>query len=362
MTLDLSDQIQLKLDQLTKPQGSLGQLERIVKRVALNQQTLTPVCSDTLVCVFAADHGLAESGVSAFPQAVTGQMVMNFLSGGAAINVFSKQAGAHFKLVDCGIKEAVENQPLAPGLLAEGLLINCRIAAGTKNSLHGPAMTEQQFQTCLDNGKQLVADWITAGYQLVALGEMGIGNTSSAALLMNALTDIPLAQCVGRGTGHDDAGLANKLDILQQVVNNAPKFNPAQLPAQLPAQQSIQQSAQKIGAYFSGFEIATMAGVILAAHQSKLTLLIDGFIVASAALLAKKLSPQPLDELLFAHEGDEAGHSALLSIMNAEAILSMNLRLGEGSGAALAIPLVKSAVAMLNDMASFASAGVSNKS
>jgi nicotinate-nucleotide--dimethylbenzimidazole phosphoribosyltransferase len=346
MTLDLSDQIQLKLDQLTKPQGSLGQLERIAKRVALNQQTLTPVCSDTLVCVFAADHGLAESGVSAFPQAVTGQMVMNFLSGGAAINVFSRQARAHFKLVDCGIKEAVENQPLAPGLLTEGLLINCRIAAGTKNSLHGPAMTEQQFQTCLDNGKQLVSDWITAGYQLVALGEMGIGNTSSAALLMNALTDIPLAQCVGRGTGHDDAGLANKLDILQQVVNNAPKFNPA----------------QQIGAYFSGFEIATMAGVIMAANKSKLTLLIDGFIVASAALLAKKLSPQPLDELLFAHEGDEAGHGALLSIMNAEAILSMNLRLGEGSGAALAIPLVKSAVAMLNDMASFASAGVSNKS
>jgi nicotinate-nucleotide--dimethylbenzimidazole phosphoribosyltransferase len=345
MTLDLSDQIQLKLDQLTKPQGSLGQLERIAKRVALNQQTLTPVCSDTLVCIFAADHGLAESGVSAFPQAVTGQMVMNFLSGGAAINVFSKQAGAHFKLVDCGIKEAVENQPLA-----EGLLINCRIAAGTQNSLHGPAMTEQQFQTCLDNGKQLVAHWITAGYQLVALGEMGIGNTSSAALLMNALTDIPLAQCVGRGTGHDDAGLANKLDILQKVVNNAPKFN------------SVQQSTQQIGAYFSGFEIATMAGVIMAANKSKLTLLIDGVIVASAALLAKKLSTQPLDELLFAHQGDEAGHSALLSIMNAEAILSMNLRLGEGSGAALAIPLVKSAVAMINDMASFASAGVSNKS
>jgi nicotinate-nucleotide--dimethylbenzimidazole phosphoribosyltransferase len=341
MTLDLSDQIQLKLDQLTKPQGSLGQLERIAKRVALNQQTLTPVCTETLVCVFAADHGLAESGVSAFPQAVTGQMVMNFLSGGAAINVFSRQAGAHFKLVDCGIKEAVENQQLA-----EGLLINCRIAAGTKNSLHGPAMTEQQFQTCLDNGKQLVAQWITAGYQLVALGEMGIGNTSSAALLMNVLTDIPLGQCVGRGTGHDDAGLANKLNILQQVVNNAPKLN----------------SAQQIGAYYSGFEIATMAGVILAANKSKITLLIDGFIVASAALLAKKISTQPLDELLFAHQGDEAGHSALLSIMNAEAILSMNLRLGEGSGAALAIPLVKSAVAMINDMASFASAGVSNKS
>ena len=337
--MNLGDQIQNKLDQLTKPQGSLGQLERIAMRVALNQQSLSPSVDVRRAAVFAADHGLAAAGVSAFPQQVTGQMVMNFLNGGAAINVFSRQAGADFELIDCGTLSP------PPENLRGTVYQDYRIAAGSKNMLHGAAMSVAQLESCLGNGAAIVQRWLQQGLQLVALGEMGIGNTSSAALLMAAFTGLPLAQCVGRGTGHDDAGLQRKLTLLQQVQQQAP------------TQMSVKQTA----AYFAGFEIATLAGVILAARTTPLTLLVDGFIVTSAALLARQLDPDAIAPLLFAHQGEEQGHQRLLAELQAEPLLTMGLRLGEGSGAALAMPLVVNAVAMLNDMASFASAAVSQK-
>lgn len=338
--MTFSQQIQAKLDQLTKPQGSLGQLEHIALQVALNQRTLTPDVSQALVCICAADHGLAESGVSAFPQAVTRQMVLNFLNGGAAINVFSRQAGADFELLDCGIKE-----PVVPPANSAATLLNYRIASGTENCLHAEAMTAEQFRQALHYGEERVGHWLQSGYQLIALGEMGIGNTSSAALLMSALTGQPIEQCVGRGTGHDDAGLARKLDILTQAR----------------ARLDASASPEQIGACFGGFEIVTLAGMIMAAQGTPLTLIVDGFIVTAAALLAEALQPGCCESVLFAHEGDEQAHASLLDHLNADPILKLNLRLGEGSGAALVIPIVRSAVAMLNEMASFTDAGVSGK-
>lgn len=334
--MNLEQAVQNKLDNLTKPQGALGQLENIAKQVALIQKTASPKIDKTIVAIFAADHGLAEAGVSAFPQEVTGQMVQNFLAGGAAINVFSKQARADFELIDCGIKVEPEDH---------ALLTKLRIAAGTKNMLQEPAMSQSQFQQCLKNGETLFERWQLQGYQLVALGEMGIGNTSSAAMLMSILLELPLTDCVGRGTGHNDEGLKKKLNILGQVKEQFASLN----------------SPSDIGATVSGFEIATMTGVILASINSSVTLVIDGFIVTSAVLLAQRINSDAINNLIFSHQSDEAGHKKMLSALNAEPILKLGLRLGEGSGAALVIPLIRSAVAMLNEMASFSSAGVSTQ-
>lgn len=327
-----------KIQHKTKPLGALGQLEMVALQIGLIQQSMTPQLRQPSMLVFAGDHGIAQSGVSPYPQAVTAQMVLNFLNGGAAINVFSRQAGIALRVIDAGV-----NHTFAPSTQ----LINAKVGMGTANFLQSPAMTLSECESAIARGTEIARAEIKAGSNILGFGEMGIGNTSSASCLMSVLLDIPIAQCVGRGTGLDDAGLAKKIDVLTQAIT-LHALNATDLYTVLTA--------------FGGFEIAMMVGAMLAAAEQKAVLLIDGFIVTSALLVASRIQPDVLDYCIFSHQSDEHAHQMLLAKLKAKPLLSLGLRLGEGTGAALAYPLVQNAVNFLNEMASFESAGVSERS
>ncbi|MBC8058280.1 MAG: nicotinate-nucleotide--dimethylbenzimidazole phosphoribosyltransferase [Rhizobiales bacterium] len=330
----LALRLQQRLDQLTKPRGSLGRLEALALQIGLIQRTERPALQAPQMVVFAADHGLAAQGVSAYPSEVTAQMVENFLAGGAAISVLARQHGLALTVVDAGVRSE-----LAP---RAGLLI-ARIAAGTADSSLGPAMSDAQCAQAIERGRHVVRQ---LPGNAVLLGEMGIGNTSSAALLVARLGGHDIAGCVGRGTGLDDAGFAHKLTVLRRVL----------------AVHSAAREPLAALAAFGGFEIAMLVGAALQAAEERRVIVVDGFIVSAAMLVASKLSPTLLECCVFAHRSEEAGHSLLLDTLGAEPLLQLGLRLGEGSGAALAWPLVESAVRLLAEMASFASAGVSERS
>jgi nicotinate-nucleotide--dimethylbenzimidazole phosphoribosyltransferase len=334
--------LQQKIDQKTKPLGALGRLEELALQISLIQNTLTPILNKPVVLVFAGDHGIAASGVSPYPQAVTAQMVLNFLAGGAAINVFAKQNNMALRVIDAGVNHDFAAQPN---------LINAKIAKGTQNFLHTPAMTQTQCEQALTRGASLAQTEIAAGSNVLAFGEMGIANTSSASCLMSVLCALPIEDCVGRGTGLDDADLAKKTDILKQAIVHHGLKNDV-----------MQDDAMQVLATFGGFEIAMMAGAMLGAAQQKALLIIDGFIATAALLVASKLQPNILHYCVFAHCSGEAGHKRLLEHLGAKPLLDLGLRLGEGTGAALAYPLVQAAVNFLNNMASFESANISEKS
>ena len=332
----LSDQLQRKIDNKTKPLGALGKLEMLAKKIGLIQNTLSPRLREPVMLVFAGDHGIAESGVSPYPQAVTGQMVQNFLAGGAAINVLARQNGISLRVIDAGVNADFSAHPE---------LIHAKVGKGTRNFLHEPAMTAAQCNASMAKGAALVEQEINNGSNVIAFGEMGIGNTSSAAALMCILGKFPLEACIGRGTGLDDAGLARKREIIQQAI----------------ASRSVGADVREVLATFGGFEIAMMVGGMLQAAESGAVLLIDGFIVTAALLAASRMEPAVLDYCVFSHQSDESGHARLLWHLGAEPLLNLDMRLGEGTGAALAYPLLAAAVNFLNDMASFDSAGVSKK-
>lgn len=332
----LAQQLQNKIDSKTKPLGALGQLETLAQQIGLVQQTESPKLSAPQMLVFAGDHGAAKAGVSAYPQDVTWQMVENFLAGGAAINVFTRTYGLPLVVVDCGVAHEFGERPG---------LINCKLGNGTENYLRVPAMTAEQCSQAIANGAALVADYAKRGCNVIGLGEMGIGNTASASLLTHCLSGQSLDVCVGRGTGLDDAGLNRKRELLAKALERTGTIND---PAQV-----LQQ--------FGGFEIATMVGVILAAAERRMVVMIDGFVVGAAALVACKLYPAARDYCVYCHRSAEAGHRVQLAAMDAEPLLDLGMRLGEGTGVALAWPLVQGAVAFFNEMASFASAGVSEK-
>jgi nicotinate-nucleotide--dimethylbenzimidazole phosphoribosyltransferase len=335
-TLDAA--LRARIDGKTKPPGSLGRLEELAIQIGRVQQSLTPRLVKPTIVVCAGDHGAAKAGISAYPQEVTWQMVENFLAGGAAINVFARANGLDLIIVDCGV--AHDFGPRAG-------LIDAKVGAGgTASWLDGPAMTLEQCQQALENGARIVADLYEEGCNVVGFGEMGIGNTAAASLITHCLSGAPLEACVGRGTGLDDAGLARKLRLLQQGLAAW-------------AQRSDEPLA--VLARFGGFEIATMTGGMLAAARRGMLVLIDGFIAGAAALAAANLSPAFLDYAVFSHLSQEAGHRAQLAHLGVKPLLDLDLRLGEGTGCALAWPLVKAALAMLNEMASFADAGVSGK-
>ena len=335
-TLDAA--LRAKIDGKTKPPGSLGRLEELAIQIGRVQQSLTPQLVKPTIVVCAGDHGAAKAGISAYPQEVTWQMVENFLAGGAAINVFARANGLDLIIVDCGV--AHDFGPRAG-------LIDAKVGAGgTASWLDGAAMTPAQCAQALENGAAIIADLHRQGCNVVGFGEMGIGNTAAASLITHCLSGAPLEACVGRGAGLDDAGLARKLRLLQQGLAAW-------------AQRSDEPLA--VLARFGGFEIATMTGGMLAAAQRGMLVLIDGFIAGAAALTAAKLSPAFLDYAVFSHLSQEAGHRAQLAHLGAKPLLDLDLRLGEGTGCALAWPLVKAACAMLNEMASFADAGVSGK-
>ena len=333
----LAPALQHKIDQKTKPVGALGRLEQLALHLGLIQHSLAPRLNQPHLLVCAGDHGAAKAGVSAYPQEVTWQMVENFLAGGAAINVLARQAGMALVVADAGV-----NHEFGP---REGLL-DAKVAPGTANYLDGPAMSVQQCVTAIRNGAAVVGKMTAGGCNVVGLGEMGIGNTAAASLLTHCLTGLPLNACVGRGTGLDDAGLARKRDLLARAL--ACWVERSDEPLQILAR-------------FGGFEIAMLTGAMLAAAEAGMIVLIDGFIVTSALLVAHRLQPAVLDYCVFAHRSEEAGHRGQLDHLNGQPLLDLSLRLGEGTGAALAYPLLKAACAMLDEMASFESAGVSKR-
>ena len=336
----LAAALQQKIDQKTKPLGALGQLEKVAKKVGLIQQRLDPEFGQPHLLVFAGDHGAAKAGVSAYPQDVTWQMVENFLSGGAAINVFARQNDMHLAIIDAGVAHDFGKRTG---------LINAKVALGTANYIEQPAMTPEQCVAAIARGAEISRNLSINGCNVVGFGEMGIGNTAAASLITHCLTGVALADCVGRGTGLDDAGLARKQGLLEQALTRYRSTGGSNEPLAVLTE-------------FGGFEIAMMVGAMLGAAEAKMTLLIDGFIVGSAALTAMKLYPALAEYCVFCHRSAEAGHSAQLQAMNAEPLLDLGLRLGEGTGAALAYPLVLASLNFLNDMASFASAGVAEKS
>ncbi|SRR5690554_249650 len=333
----LKPALQHKIDHKTKPLGALGQLEEVALRLGLIQQTLTPHLKRPALVIFAADHGLAASGVSLYPPEVTAQMVYNFLNGGAATNVFARQLGFALQVVDAGVNaDFPEDLPIR----------HCKLGYGTANCLRQPAMTAEQVISGLETGRQIAHEEVAAGSNLLAFGEMGIGNTSAAALITHLLADIPLADCTGRGTGLDDAGLAHKQAILQQVVDRL---------ADQP--RDVLTVLSEVG----GFEVVMMTGAMLGAAEKGAAILVDGFIATAALLAAMKIAPEVRDYAFFGHCSQEGGHAHLLAHLQARPLLQLELRLGEGSGAVLAYSLLQAACGFLNEMASFEEAGVSNK-
>lgn len=333
----LQQQLQQILDNKTKPQGSLGRLETLAIQIGMIQGVMTPNIDQPQIRVFAADHGLTKHGTSAYPSSVTAQMVVNFLTGGAAINVLARQHNIELKVVDAGV--AVD---FASCLVDLTQLLDYKVRMGSRDALSEPAMTNAECQLALNNGIE-VAKTLTGN--LLIVGEMGIGNTSAASLLLARLGNLPIAECIGRGTGLDDAGMQHKELILTQVLQR----------------HSEAKSPTETLAALGGLEIAMMAGALIQAASDRRVLLIDGFIASVALLVAERLAPGVLQYAVFAHHSVELGHAQLLKLLGAEPLLDMQMRLGEGSGAVLAYPLLQSACAIINEMASFSDAGVSEK-
>jgi nicotinate-nucleotide--dimethylbenzimidazole phosphoribosyltransferase len=329
----LAARLQALLDNKTKPLGALGRLESLALRLGLILGSEAPALEAPQMLVCAADHGLAARGVSAFPSDVTWQMVENFLSGGAAVSVLARQHGLALTVVDCGVRR--DFQP-RPGLVQR------RIAAGTADASAGPAMTAAQCRKAIANGREVVR---ALPGNVLLLGEMGIGNSSAAALLLARLANLDIDGCTGAGTGLDAAGLTRKRAVLREVL----------------ALHAAAVAPLDALAAFGGFEIATLVGAVLQAAHERRVIVVDGFIASAAVLVAQALAPHVAQRCVAAHSSAEPGHAAMLRQLGLAPLLDLGLRLGEGSGAALAWPLLESACRILREMASFASAGVSQK-
>ncbi|BCN40185.1 nicotinate-nucleotide--dimethylbenzimidazole phosphoribosyltransferase [Alicycliphilus denitrificans] len=336
----LAARLQARIDGKTKPLGALGRLEALALRLGLILGTETPELHAPQMLVCAADHGLAARGVSAYPSDVTWQMVENFLAGGAAVSVLARQHGLALTVADCGVAREVPARAAAPGAPR---LVHCRVAAGTQDASGGPAMSAEQCAQALRNGRDIVRG---LPGNVLLLGEMGIGNTSVASLLLARLAGVPLAECTGAGTGLDAAGIARKQAVLEQA-----------LAANLGATGPLDALAA-----LGGFEVATLAGAVLQAASERRVIVVDGFITSAAVLVAARLAPAVPERCVFSHRSGERGHARMLEELRAEPLLDLGLRLGEGSGAALAWPLLESACRVLREMASFASAGVAGPS
>jgi nicotinate-nucleotide--dimethylbenzimidazole phosphoribosyltransferase len=324
-------------DTLTKPRGSLGRLEELSIQLAGMQAEPFPSVERKAVIVMAADHGVAAEGVSAYPSEVTAQMVLNFLRGGAAINSLARQAGARVSVVDIGVASALEP---VPGLIQR------KVMYGTRSLAQGPAMTRQEAEQALQTGVDVLNEEAARGLDLVATGDMGIGNTTPSSAIAAVMTGLPVAQVVGRGTGIDDQGLQHKIKVIEQALAvNQPDAGDAL------------DVLQKVG----GLEIAGLAGLMVAAAGRRIPIVVDGFISTAAAMIAAGLAPGVRNYLISAHQSVEVGHRAMLSHLGLKPLLDLNLRLGEGTGAALAFHLIEASTRILREMATFEEAGVSDK-
>ena len=342
-TATLERALRQRLDSLTKPPGSLGRLEEVALRLGLLQGTLAPRIESLRICVFAGTHGIAAEGVSAYPAGVTGQMVQNFLQGGAAICVLARSLRASLHIVDVGVDFAVPATPPSP----RPNFFQCSVnPKGTRNFLHEPAMSAGECSLALEAGREQARLAARDGVDVLAVGEMGIGNSTSAAALCAALLPAPPESVAGRGTGLDEAALARKVGVIQRALElHAARLREADPLIWLAA--------------LGGFEIAALTGCLLEAARLRLPVLVDGFIASSAALVAQRIQPESLEGCFFAHQSAERGHQLLLESLKAAPLLHLDMRLGEATGAALAFPLLQAATRLISEMASFSEAGVS---
>ena len=329
-----ADEARARQDRLTKPPGSLGRLEDLGVRLAAVQGNVKPKAKGAVV-VFAADHGVTEGGVSAFPKAVTEQMVLNFLNGGAAVNALAGVAGAELLVVDVGVDADFAEHPK---------LLQRKVARGTQNFLEQPAMTLEELEKALEAGIEAANRMIDGGANVLVGGDMGIGNTTPAAALTSVFTDRSVAEVTGRGTGVDDAGLARKVEVIEQALA---KHQPD-------AGEPLEVLAQ-----VGGLEVAALTGFYLGAAARGVAVVLDGFIVTSAALVAAAVKPEVTDYFFASHVSQEPGHRVQLRALGLTPLFDLGLRLGEGTGGVLALPLLASAAAVLSEMATFEEAGVS---
>ena len=332
----LKTAIQEKIDNLNKPKGSLGRLEELAMQICLIQQTLEPSLAHPCHLLLGGDHGIEREGVSVSPREVTWQQMINFSQGGGGVNMFCRQHGFNLRIVDVGVDYDLSN---IPGI------INRKIARGTNNFLYEPAMGEEEFNRAIQVGVDLVDECFAEGCRVLSIGEMGIANTSPSSIWMSLLGDIPLKECIGAGAGLNNEGIRHKYEVLSKALNNYRSMIP-------------QPSAISPLAYFGGFEMIAAIGAMLRAAELHLVILVDGFIMTACALAAILLYPATQDYMIFTHCGDESGHKMMLDILEAKPLLHLGLRLGEGTGALCAFPIVDSAVRMMNEMNNFDNAKI----
>lgn len=332
---DLDEAIQTKLDQKAKPIGSLGQLERLALQVARIQKTLVPEFVKPVMLTVASDHNICEEGVSPCPTEITWQQVLNFLEGGGGIGLFSTEYNWDLKVVDAGVDYDFSDHPK---------LIKCKVRKGSRNFLYTPAMTMEECVEALNNGREIVRNLHKQGTNVVGFGEMGIGNTSPASALLSVLTSMPIEECTGPGSGLDGDGVNHKTNVLKQAIEK----------------HGISDNPIENLARFGGLEIATIAGGMLEAAACRMLIVTDGFITTSGLLAAAAINPNVLGYAVFSHQSEEQGHKKMVEFLRGEPILNLGLRLGEGTGAAMSLAILKGAVAMINKMTSFDEAKVFN--
>ncbi len=335
----LEGDIRRRIDNLNKPKGALGRLEEIALQVCLVQQTLRPVLSCPCHLLFGGDHGVEREGVSVSPREVTWQQMINFTHGGGGVNMFCRQHGFRLSIVDVGVDHDFGG---IPGI------IDRKIAYGTCDFLHTAAMSREEMDRALTVGAQMVDDCHALGCNIVCIGEMGIGNTSPSSVWLNVIGGVPLCECIGAGSGLDTVGMSHKAKVLAQAVE---RFQATRKPD---GESAVEFAVR----YFGGFEMVAAIGAMLRAAELHIIILVDGFIMTACALAATRMHPEAMPYMIFGHQGDESGHRRMLDAMGARPLLNLGLRLGEGTGALCAYPLVDSAIRMVNEMNDFENAHI----
>lgn len=326
-----------KIDNLNKPKGSLGRLEELALQICLIEQTLHPTLHNPCHILFGADHGIEREGVSVSPREITWQQMINFTRGGGGLNMFCRQHGFKLRIIDVGVDYDLAMYPD---------IINRKIANGTANFLYEPAMSIEQYQQALNVGAEMADACFNDGSDIICIGEMGIANTSPSSIWMSLFGNIPLGECVGAGAGLDNEGIRHKYEVLNKAIEN---FKSSGLDC---------SNTENIIRYFGGFEMVAAIGAMLRAAECHLVIMVDGFIMTACALAASRLYPDIVDYMVFGHSGDEGGHARMLGLLGAKPLLSLGLRLGEGTGALCSFPIIDSAVRMITEMNNFQNANI----
>ena len=326
-----------KIDNLNKPKGSLGRLEELALQICLIEQTLHPTLHNPCHILFGADHGIEREGVSVSPREITWQQMINFARGGGGVNMFCRQHGFKLRIIDVGVDYDLAMYPD---------IINRKIANGTANFLYEPAMSIEQYQQALNVGAEMADACFNDGSDIICIGEMGIANTSPSSIWMSLFGNIPLEECVGAGAGLDNEGIRHKYEVLNKAIEN---FKSSGLDC---------SNTENIIRYFGGFEMVAAIGAMLRAAECHLVIMVDGFIMTACAIAVSRLYPDIVDYMIFGHSGDEGGHARMLGLLGAKPLLSLGLRLGEGTGALCSFPIIDSAVRMITEMNNFQNANI----